>query len=177
MYSTKTNWYVVTGGPCTGKTTMVKMLLDKGYKTAIEHARHYIDTQQEKGERIEDIRNNKIKFQHGVLTMQIKEESGLNPSDVVFLDRAIPDAEAYYNFLNIEYDELLTEAIGTYFYKKVFILDRLPLVQDYARREDEKEQIRIHNLISKIYENEPSPVTYVPALAPDERVQFILDNM
>ena len=41
-----TNWCVITGGPCTGKTTVVELLAQRGYKTTIEHARHYIDTQK-----------------------------------------------------------------------------------------------------------------------------------
>ena len=36
------NWYVVTGGPCCGKTTTVNMLAARGYKTTIEEARHYL---------------------------------------------------------------------------------------------------------------------------------------
>jgi len=135
----ETNWYVITGRPCTGKTTMVDMLSKKGYKTTIQHARHYIDTQQEQSETVEAIRENKRQFQTGVLKMHIEEGKGLNPSDIVFLDRAIPDAEAYYNFLGLEYDDLLVEALGQFNYKKAFILDRLLLVQDYARSEDEEE--------------------------------------
>ena len=177
MNRIETNWYVITGGPCTGKTTMVNMLSERGYKTTIEHARHYIDTQKDQGETVEAIRENKRQFQTGILKMQIEEEQGLDPNEIVFLDRAIPDAEAYYNFLGLEYDDLLIDAMGQYCYKKVFILDRLPLIQDYARREDESEQIRIHNLIIKVYEYEPCPVFYVPVLDPESRVQLILDNL
>ena len=62
-------------------------------------------------------------------------------------------------------------------YKKIFILDRLPLVKDYARREDEAEQIRIHNLIIKVYSELPCPTIFVPVLPPSERVEFILKNL
>jgi hypothetical protein len=56
-------------------------------------------------------------------------------------------------------------------------LDRLPLVNDYARREDEAEQIRIHNLIIEVYESFPCPIVHVPVLSPEERVDFILKNI
>lgn len=172
-----TNWHVITGGPCTGKTTMVNMLGENGFKTTIEHARHYIDTQQEKGETVEEIRANSKKFQIGVLDMQIEEESNLNPVHTVFLDRAIPDAKAYYRFLNLEFDKKLLEAMELFCYKKIFILDRLPLIQDYARREDEEEQIRIHNLIIEVYSELPCPTVFVPVLPPLERVDFMLNNI
>ena len=69
--------------------------------------------------------------------MQIEQEKELLPEDIVFLDRAIPDALAYYHFLNLPEDEKLLEAMRSISYKKVFILDCLPSVLDYARREDE----------------------------------------
>ncbi len=34
----------------------------------------------------------------GVLEMQLKQEASLDPNEPVFLDRAIPDALAYYHF-------------------------------------------------------------------------------
>jgi predicted ATPase len=97
----ETNWYVITGGP----------------------ARHYLDTQLIKGKTIEEVRSNQKTFQLGVLEMQIEQEAALAPEDVVFLDRAIPNALAYYRFLNLTLDERLIEALNTVSYKKVFILD------------------------------------------------------
>jgi predicted ATPase len=40
----QTNWYVNTGGSGSGKTTTVDVLNARGYKTAIEYASHYFDT-------------------------------------------------------------------------------------------------------------------------------------
>ena len=152
-----TNWYVLTGGPCTGKTTMVNMLSNVGYKTTIEHARHYIDTQKASGRSVKEITEKKRQFQLGVLNMQLEEEQSLNPNEIVFLDRAIPDALAYYRFLGIPPEQALLDAMDFFCYKKIFILDRLPLINDYARREDEADQIRIHNLIIEVYKALPCP--------------------
>ena len=172
-----TNWCVITGGPCTGKTTVIELFAKRGYKTTIEHARHYIDTQKIKGRSVEEIRQNKKEFQVGVLNMQIEEEGALDVNELVFLDRALPDAMAYFRFLGLEYDSRLVEECNKYCYRKVYILDRLPLVNDYARREDEAEQIRIHNLIIEVYESFPCPIMHVPVLPPEERVDFILNNL
>lgn len=172
-----TNWYVITGGPSTGKTTVINLLTEKGYKTTIEHARHYIDTMKEEGRTVEEIRTNKRKFQLGVLDMQIEQEAELSPSDTVFLDRAIPDAMAYYRFLNLKYDKILLDAMKEVAYKKIFILDRLPFVNDYARTEDEQAQKLIHQLIIEVYQSLGFPVVFVPVISPDERVEFILKNL
>ena len=173
----QTNWYVITGGPSTGKTTIIDLLEKKGYKTTIEHARHYIDTMHDDGQTVEEIRSNKRKFQLGVLDMQIEQEASLNKEDMVFLDRAIPDAQAYYQFLKLDYDEKLTKAIKEVSYKKIFILDRLPFTKDYARTENEEDQKNIHQLIIDVYKNLGFPIVFVPVLPPLERVKYLLNNL
>ncbi|MEO5562336.1 MAG: ATP-binding protein, partial [Chitinophagaceae bacterium] len=95
----------------------------------------------------------------------------------VFLDRAIPDALAYYRFLNLSEDEKLTSALRTVSYKKVFLLDCLPLVKDYARTEDESAQKKIHALLVEVYESLGFPIVQVPVLPPGERVDFILKHL
>lgn len=172
----RTNWYVITGGPSTGKTSVINQLCKMGYQTTIEHARHYLDTMLSTGQTVEEIRYNKRKFQLGILDMQIEQEKSISPNDVVFLDRAIPDAMAYYQFLKLDYDKELIEAMKLVSYKKIFILDRLPLVKDYARLEDETDQKIIHSLIKKVYKSLPFPIINVPVLDIPSRVDFILKN-
>ena len=173
----QTNWYVITGGPSSGKTTTVNLLKERGYITTFEHARHYLDTQRLKGKTIDEVRKNQREFQSGVLDMQIEQENQISPDVLVFLDRAIPDALAYYRFLNLPEDEKLTEALCTVSYKKIFILDCLPLVKDYARTEDEAAQKKIHALLIEVYESLGFPIVQVPVLPPEERADYILKNL
>ena len=170
----QTNWYVITGGPSSGKTTTVNLLNTRGYKTTIEHARHYLDLKRNSGKTVEEVRKHRAEFQSGVLDMQIEQEKNLSPDDVVFLDRAIPDGLAYYRFLNLPMDKKLLKALSLVSYKKIFILDCLPFVKDYARIEDDLAQKRIQVLLKEVYASLPFPVIYVPVLQPEERVDFIL---
>jgi len=172
-----TNWYVITGGPSSGKTTTVNILKSRGYKTTIEHARHYIDTQRVTGKTVEAIRANQQEFQKGVLDMQIEQESVIPPGELYFLDRALPDALAYYRFLDLEPDPTLTRALRTVSYKRVFLLDLLPLAKDYARTEDVPAQMRIHALLREVYEELGLSVEGVPALPPEDRVDHILARL
>lgn len=175
--SRQTNWYVITGGPSSGKTTTVNILRERGYITTMEHARHFIDTQRLKGKTIEEVRKNQLEFQLGVLDMQIEQENEIAPHVQVFLDRAIPDALAYYRFLKLTEDNKLTEALKTVSYKKIFIMDYLPLKNDYARTENVEAQKKIHALITAVYESLPFPVVHVPVLRAEDRVDFILKNL
>lgn len=172
-----TNWCVITGGPSSGKTTTVNILRDRGYTTTIEHARHYIDIQRVTGKTVEEIRANQALFQRGIIDMQVEQERSLDPTSLVFLDRALPDALAYYRFLGLtpepEYLSLLQPGL----YRAVFILDLLPLAADYARTEDSAAQIQIHRLLTEVYtELEYRPIA-VPALGPEARVDFILTSV
>lgn len=173
----ETNWHVITGGPSSGKTTTVNLLRDQGYITTMEHARHFLDTQRLKGRTIEEVRRNQTEFQRSVLQMQIEQEKEIAPHVLVFFDRAIPDALAYYRYLKLPVDDLLRTALETVSYRKVFIMAPLPLVNDYARLENVEAQQRIHQLITEVYEALPFPVVHVPVMPEEERVAFILANL
>ncbi len=172
-----TNWYVITGGPSSGKTTTINLLKDRGYITTFEHARHYLDTQRLKGKTVEETRKKQSEFQIGVLQMQIEQESEISPDVMVFLDRAIPDALAYYRFLKLPVDDKLTQALQTVSYKKIFVLDSLPIKMDYARTEDSDAQERIHDLLIDVYQSLHFTIVRVPVFPPEERVAFILKNL
>lgn len=173
----QTNWYVITGGPSSGKTTTVNLLKELGYITTMEHARHFLDTQRLKGKTVEEVRQNQQEFQLAVLDMQIRQEKEIAPNLLVFLDRAIPDALAYYHFLKLKPDPKLMVALQTVSYKKIFIMDCLPLKNDYARNENAAAQMEIHKLITSVYESLPFEVIHVPVLSAEERVNFILKHL
>ncbi|HEV2516135.1 MAG TPA: ATP-binding protein [Devosia sp.] len=169
-----TNWHVITGGPSSGKTTMILLLAQRGYRTTIEHARHLIDTQRVTGRTVAEIRANQREFQRAVLLMQLKQEQALDPDELCFLDRALPDSLAYYRYLELEpVPELLT-ALKTASYRKVFALDLLPLARDYARTESALAQRQIHELLIEVYEELGYVVERVPVLEVEPRLAFIL---
>ncbi|MFN8300269.1 MAG: ATP-binding protein [Chitinophagales bacterium] len=174
---TRNNWYVITGGPGSGKTTCIDMLRTMGYRTTEEPARHYMDIQRHNGNSLEVLRAHQRDFQLAILKMQLEQEQSLNPAELTFLDRGIPDSHAYYHFLQIPEDPQLVEALKHISYKKVFIMDCLPLVNDYARIEDEAAQLKIHQLLIEIYEALPFPIVRVPVMSVEERVGFILRNL
>jgi predicted ATPase len=175
--SKQTNWCVITGGPSSGKSTVIRLLKDQGYQTTIELARHYIDLQRMNGRSTEEIRANQRQFQHKVLNLQIELERKLNPQELVFLDRGLPDELAYYKYFNLPPDEKLVEYLDHRIYKKIYIMDLLPLCEDYARTEDVDAQKALHQLIIDTYKERSEPIVMVPVLPPKERVKFILDDL
>ncbi len=83
----KTNWYVLTGGPCSGKSKTLEYLSSLGYFTFPELARVLVDVEIAKGRKIEEIRKDEEEFQNKVLPMKIKLESKVDPKQIIFFDR------------------------------------------------------------------------------------------
>lgn len=171
------NWYVITGGPGTGKTTVITMLEARGYATLPEMARLHIDEELARGKTLEEMERDEHAFQREVLRMQVEAEKRLPRTRTTFFDRGIPDTLAYYRFHRLEKDELITKAIAECRYHKVFMLERLPLKPDYARTESEADQKEISRLIHEVYDSLPFPVVHVPKMSPEKRVEFILRNL
>jgi len=171
------NWYVVSGGPCSGKTTLIQLLKQRGFPVVHEHARQRIDRELRNGMTLDEVRRDQYEFQRGVLEMQLEHESNVPPEQLTFFDRGIPDTLAYSRFHGLPPDAYIAEAVAHCAYHQVFMLDLLPLVGDYARTEDTAAQTEIQQLLLEVYTSLPFPLVQVPVLPPDERVEFVLAHL
>lgn len=173
----KNNWYVFTGAPSSGKTTIIRLLEKKGFKAVYEVARIYIDEQLKKGKTIQEIRKDEADFQRKILDLKIHFESKLNSKEITFLDRAIPDSLAYYELVGLPKDKYLEKAAKKTSYKKIFFFEKLEFEKDYARTESAEEIEKLEKLIEKTYENLSIPIIKVPKMSVEKRVEFILNNL
>jgi predicted ATPase len=171
------NWYVITGGPSTGKTSTLEIIKSMGYKTHPEIARIYIERELANGRMLEEIRKDEAQFQRKILELKIEFEKTLNPDDLNFLDRGIPDTIAYFRFLKMRDDSFSWQAIRQCSYKKIFLLSPLPYVKDHARIESKDESSAIHNELKRAYVELKFHVLEVPVLTPTQRAKFILNNL
>jgi len=81
----ETNWYVITGGPSSGKTKIIEYLAFLGYSVIPEAARILIDVEKSRGKSVEEIRSNEAEFQKKVLEMKIEIENRISPERITFL--------------------------------------------------------------------------------------------
>lgn len=169
------NWCVLTAGPCAGKTSTIRELLARGYNVAPEASRLVID--QKISEGYDDPQSHED-FPQWVekKDRQIERRLERDASDVVFLDRSLADNIAYQRLFNGgTYQSLVDECIGRY--QTVFLLEQLPLENDYARKEDEETAREIHEELRTTYEDLGYDVVEVPVMPIDERVDFVVKNM
>ena len=172
----ETNWYVVTGGPSSGKTKIIERLAFLGYKIVSEAARNIIDLELSKGKTIKEIRADERQFQRKILKQKLKVEDKIPSKQLTFFDRGIPDSMAYYQLYNQDISEVLA-ACKKRRYKGVFLLELLSYENDYARIEDEKKAVRLGKLIFESYSKLGYSVIRVPVGSITKRVKFILNKL
>lgn len=173
----KNNWYVITGAPCSGKTTIVQLLEKAGHKVIYEAARVYIDQEIKKGRSLKEIRKDELSFQRKVLESKTRVEKKLSPKEIVFLDRAIPDTIAYYELLGIPVDKKLEDIVKRSQYKKVFFFKKLDYEIDYARTETDEEVKKLEKLLLNTYKKLNLSIIKVPVMKIEDRLNFILNNL
>jgi len=171
-------WYVITGAPSSGKTTIICQLSKIGYLTVSEAARTLIDKEISEGKKLEEIRKGELEFQRKVLKMKIEIENKLPKDRIIFFDRGIPDTIAYYKLYEFELDiEEALKLCREKKYKKIFFLEPLSFEKDYARTEDETTAKKLSDLIKKAYIDLGYEVVTVPKTTVEKRINFILSNL
>lgn len=170
-----TNWQVISGAPSCGKTTLIDLLAIMGYQTKDESARQYLEQEMAKGRTLQEIYLNK-EDARGIIKLQIKAEQALPVNKLIFLDRAVPDSLAFFRTIGLNPNDFLSGCC-LYQYAGVFLLDRLPLVQDDARLDDGP----MADYIDRWHELDYAALGYhvirVPVLPPAERLGFILERV
>lgn len=172
------NWYVITGGPSTGKTTLLAELDKLGHRVVPEAARLVIDEGMAKGLTIEKIRADEGAFQHDVLKLKEKIEAALDDGKLTFLDRGMHDSLAYLRDYGLKVEDWMHELFKGSNYQKVFLLEPLPnYVNDYARTEDHEFTKRMHKLLHDAYAEFGMEPIHVPPISVEERLKIVLSHV
>ena len=168
--------YVLTGGPCTGKTTTINHLKNMGYQTIQEAAS--ILTAEEIINEIPLWKRDIIAFQTKLLQKQIEFENKINPEKIAFVDRSIIDTIAYCKIFNSKPPESFIDLAKTHTYTNVFILDFLnTYVTNNIRLENKRIAKKIHNTLINTYQEFGYNPIFIPALELSDRVNFILSKV
>jgi predicted ATPase len=175
-YQVQTNWIVIAGAPSAGKTTLIELMTEKGFRTAPEPARLHMDQEFAKGRTIQDIRKDQKKLQHTFLKLQLKMESQLNPYDFIFLDRGIPDQFSYCRIAGVDPNKFVKECFHKR-YRTVFILAPLPFDKDGYRDREAEIVDYFDEWITRDYQALGYKSIRVPVLPTYERLAFILDTL
>jgi predicted ATPase len=175
---THNNWFVITGGPSTGKTTLLSVLRKRGYKTLPESARVLIDEAKAKGISPEKYREDEKKFQMDVLRHKVRLEKELDGKQLTFFDRGMHDTLAYMKLLGEKINKEVAGAAQKAKYRKVFLLERLGgYEKDYARTETAAQARQLDSLLYEAYDGAGMTPVVVPVMKRGERAEFVLHHI
>ncbi len=169
---------IITGGPGSGKTTLIQELKKLGYPVHPEVARRVIQEQLGLGSDAVPWKNIHAfsELAKGIML----NEFPVNAEGVHFFDRGIPDLMAYFLVGNHPINELYYKALAQVPYsKKVFVLPPWKEIYstDNERKELFKEACYVYECIKKTYVKLGFELIEVPKLKVNQRVAFLCEQL
>jgi predicted ATPase len=174
------NMYIVTGGPGSGKSTLIDALEATGYSRSIEAGRAIIKSQiQMGGHSLPWI--NPSSFAEWMLCWEINSYcNALRLDGPVIFDRGIPDITSYLRFMHLPVPDYLENAVSLYRYnKKVFIAPPWEsiFVQDKERKQTFEEAKVLYDILVKTYSGYGYELITLPMKTVDIRMHFIRSHI
>lgn len=171
--------YVITGAPCTGKSTLIAHIKTYNYNVFPEVAREII--KQELASNNDNVPwINNQGFSELVIKQQLSDYKNASIG-INFYDRAIPDVIAYFNYYkqNNLKEQFYPLAKKHLYQKDVFILPPWKKIyeEDSERKESFEEAIIIHEKLFETYRSLGYKIILVPFASTEERVKFILSHL
>lgn len=176
MQSSTDNLFVLTGGPGSGKTTLVDALADAGFATCPEAGRAIIRDQTA----LDDPAlpwNDPALFAELMLSWELRSHHAATRRDrPVFFDRGIPDTIGYLRLTGIAVPAHMRKAAGLFRYNaRVFVT---PPWREIFARDDERSQtweeaVRTHDIMVETYAELGYSLVPVPPAPVVERLRFI----
>ncbi|WP_418263619.1 AAA family ATPase [Flavobacterium faecale] len=170
----------IVGGPSTGKTTLINNLISKGFCCYPEISREIILEAQKEG--IEQLfLEQPLLFSELLIKGRKKQfkEAQKEHSQIVFIDRGLPDVLGYLHYANQKYPDSYRTICQENRYSDVFILPPWSEIHvtDQARYESFEQSQIIHQHILQTYKDLNYSPIEVPKDGVESRIQFILNNL
>ena len=176
----KSKRIVISGGPGSGKTSLISHLEKEGHVCMPEISRDIIIAAQKEG--IEQLfLENPILFSQKLLEgrlQQFIEVAGLN-DPFVFYDRGMPDVTAYMDYIEAHYPVNFSEICLINRYDVIFLLPPWEAIyeQDNERYESFEQAEKVYHYLLKGYQKYNYSVIEVPVGTVEKRIDYMLEKL
>ena len=168
---------VITGGPGTGKSTLINELIKRGH-TCLEEISRQVTLDAKKDGIDQLFLTKPLLFSELLLKGRQKQfiDADIYKNQTIFFDRGIPDVLAYMDYIGDIYPEKFVEASKNSAYDLVFILKPWEAIytSDNERYESFDQALQIHDNLVNTYKNYNYTLIDVPFDTVENRTNFIL---
>jgi len=175
---TKHNFYVLTGGPGAGKTSLLNFLHKMGFSFIPETAREIIKQRLAKGL---SPRPDPPAFAKEMFKIDLDHFlSRTHSNSLLFFDRSFLDSACLlFEADPGAYQEIESICLTNRYNQKVFIAPPWEEIYqtDSERDQDFEESIVVHNKIRKWYSQHGYEIVIIPKNSVEQRARFILDHI
>ena len=172
------NYYVITGGPGVGKTTLLQHLSDCGFVIVPEDARQIIREQVDSdGDALPWENREKYAYLMFEASAESYQKTKARKKDLVFFDRSIIDAVCYMKMEAISLDNDMQKTVKSCRYNKTVFL--LPPWKEIFKADKERKQtwyeaILTYEQLKDAYKDAGYEVVEVRRGSVEERKDFVL---
>jgi predicted ATPase len=171
---------VITGGPGTGKTTVINELSSRNFNCMHEISRQVTLDARENG--IDQFfMSDPLMFSKLLLEgreQQYRDAIATN-HELIFFDRGIPDVPAYMDFMGTAYSNSYNESSLTNRYATVFLMPPWAEIylSDNERYESYEQSLVIYKYLKSAYIKYGYTIIEVPFGSVENRTDFILKQL
>ena len=171
---------VITGGPGTGKSTIIDELISRNFMCMQEISRDI--TLQARANGTEQLfLTEPLLFSELLLNGREKQfhDAEKLSEDLIFFDRGIPDIPAYMNYIGVDYPEMYISKSVKHKYDTIFLMPPWEeiYISDNERYESFEQALAIHNHLERTYKELNYTIIEVPTGIVADRTNFILDYL
>lgn len=169
---------VITGGPGTGKSSLINELIKRGHTCLEEISRQVILDAKKEG--IDQLfLTNPLLFSELLLKGRLQqfEDANSYQSETIFFDRGVHDVIAYMDFIGDTYPQHFIDACKHLVYDTVFILKPWEAIytSDNERYESFEQALQIHDHLLNTYSSYNYVLIDVPFDTIENRADYILN--
>jgi predicted ATPase len=180
MHGSGETFFVLTGGPGSGKSSLIDALQASGYARSYEAGRSIIQDQIAIGGRALPWVDPAL-FAEMMLCWELcSYQTAQRQTGLVFFDRGVPDVLGYLRLLDLPVAEHVRKAASTFRYnRRVFIAPPWPAIyrQDRERKQDFEAAVTTYEAVLATYTALGYDLVEIPRVSVDERVRFVLQNV
>lgn len=171
---------VITGGPGTGKSTLINELIGRGY-TCLEEISRQVTLNAKKDGINQLFLTNPLLFSELLLKGRLQQflNADMFSSGIVFFDRGLPDVLAYMDYIGDSYPQNFVNTCKDSIYDIVFILKPCEAIYetDNERYENFEQTLDIHKHLLSTYQYYNYNLIDVPFDTVENRIDFILNTL